>query len=93
MDFFEFYPLNTPNSNSLPQPSALIFNRHQGKRKRERPKKMSQTQVQKESKSVGLEREDTINQARWRVGLREIAAGVNPATPVYGYKAASKFDC
>jgi len=28
VDFFEFYPLNTPNSNSLPQPNALIFNRH-----------------------------------------------------------------
>ena len=24
-----------------------------------------------------------INQVRWRVGVREIAAGVNPATPVY----------
>ena len=27
-----------------------------------------------------------MNRARWRVGVREIAAGVNPATPVYGIK-------
>ena len=27
-----------------------------------------------------------------RVGIREIAAGVNPATPVYGDKTRSKLD-
>ena len=42
------------------------------------------SQVEKEHKSVGLEKKDTMNRARWRVGVREIAAGVNPATPVYG---------
>ena len=41
-------------------------------------------QVEKDSKSVGLEKKDIMNRARWRVGVREIAAGVNPATPVYG---------
>ena len=35
-------------------------------------------QVEKESKSVGLEKKDAMNRARWRVGVREIAAGVNP---------------
>ena len=47
-------------------------------------------QVEKESKSVGLEKKDAMNQARWRMGVREIAAGVNPATPVYGDKPGSK---
>ena len=32
--------------------------------------------------SVGLEKKDAMNRARCRVGAREIAAGVNPATPV-----------
>ena len=48
-------------------------------------------QVEKESKSIGMEEKDAINRARWRVGVREIAAAVvNPATPVYGDKAGSK---
>ena len=29
-----------------------------------------------ESKSVGLEKEDTLNQVRWRVGIGEIAVRV-----------------
>ena len=33
-----------------------------------------------------------MNQTRWRVGVREIAAGVNSATPGYGDKAGSKLD-
>ena len=33
-----------------------------------------------------------MNWARWRVGVREIAAGVNPATPVYRVKPRSKLD-
>ena len=37
--------------------------------------------MEKESKRVGLEKKDAMNRARWRVGVREIAAGVNPATP------------
>ncbi|XP_068739419.1 uncharacterized protein [Montipora capricornis] len=45
-----------------------------GKRKRGRPKKTWKTQVQKEGKSVGLEKKDAMNRARWRVGVREIAA-------------------
>ena len=39
--------------------------------------------MEKESKSVGFEKKDDMNRARWRVGVREIATGVNPATPVY----------
>ena len=35
---------------------------------------------------MGLEKKDAMNRARWRVGVKEIAAGVNPATPVYGDK-------
>ena len=33
-------------------------------------------QVEKENKSVGLEKEDALNQARWRVGVGEIAVSV-----------------
>ena len=36
--------------------------------------------MEKERKSVGLEKKDTMNRARRRVGVREIAAGVNPLT-------------
>ena len=32
-----------------------------------------------------MEEKDAMNR-RWRVGVREIAAGVNPASPVYGDK-------
>ena len=49
-------------------------------------------QVEKESKSVGLEKKDAMNQARWRKGVREIAAGVNPAIPIHGDKPRSKLD-
>ena len=34
------------------------------------------TQVEKESKSIGLEKENALNQARWRVGVGEIAVRV-----------------
>ena len=61
-----------------------------GNRKPGRPKKTWKTQVEKESKSVGLEGKDAMNQARWRKGVREIAAGVNPAIPVYRDKPGSK---
>ena len=43
--------------------------------------------MEKESKSVGLEKKDAMNRARWRVGGREI---VNWVTPVYGDKPGSK---
>ena len=33
-------------------------------------------QVEKESKSVGLEKEDALNRARWRVGVGEFAVRV-----------------
>ena len=44
-----------------------------GKRKRGRLSKTWRLQVQKESKSVGLKKEDAKNRARWRVGVGEIA--------------------
>ena len=47
-----------------------------GKRKQGRPKKMWKTRVEKESKSVGLKKEDALKQARWRVGVGEIAGRV-----------------
>ena len=47
-----------------------------GKRKRGRPKKTLKAQVEKESKSVGLEKEDALNRVRWRVGVGEIAVRV-----------------
>ena len=40
-----------------------------GKRKRGRPRKTCRLQVEKESKSVGLKKEDAKNRARWRVGV------------------------
>ena len=46
------------------------------KKKRGRPKKTWKTQVEKESKSVGLEKEDALNRARWRAGVGEIAGKV-----------------
>ena len=57
-----------------------------GKGKPARPKKMWKVLVEKESKSFSLEKKDAMNQVRWRVGVREIAAGVNPTNPVYGNK-------
>jgi len=63
-----------------------------GKRKQGRPKKTWKMQVEKESKSVGLEKKDAMNRARWIVGVREIAAGVNLATPIYRDKPGSKLD-
>ena len=45
------------------------------KKKQRRPKKTWKTQVEKESKSVGLE-EDAMNRARWRVGVEQIAVRV-----------------
>ena len=61
-----------------------------GKRKRGRPKKAWKMQLEKESKSVGLEKTDAMNRARWRVGIIEIAAVVNLATPVYRDKQGPK---
>ena len=46
-----------------------------GKRKGRRPKKTWKMQVE-ESKSVGLDKMDAMNQARQRVGVGEIAAKV-----------------
>ena len=48
-----------------------------GKRKRGRSKKTWMTEVDKESKSVGVEEEDALNGARWRVGVGEIAVRVD----------------
>ena len=47
-----------------------------GKGKQGQPKKTWNMQVEKESKSVGLEKEDAMNQGRWRVGVGEIAVKV-----------------
>ena len=38
----------------------------------------------------GLEKKYTMNRARWIIGVRDIAAGVYSATPVYGDKSGSK---
>ena len=47
-----------------------------GKGKQGRPRKTWRSQVEKESKSVGLKKEDAKNRARWRVGVGEIAGRV-----------------
>jgi hypothetical protein len=44
-----------------------------GPRKRGRPKKTWRKQVEEESRKVGLKKEDALNRARWRRGVREIA--------------------
>ena len=46
-----------------------------GKSKQGRPKKTWKMQVEKESKSVGLEKKDAMNRARWRVGVRDCCWG------------------
>ena len=38
--------------------------------------------MEKESKSVGLVKKDAMNRARWRVGVREIAAKVGKIQPL-----------
>ena len=48
------------------------------------------TQVEMDSKSVGLQKKDAINRVRWGMEVREIADRVNPATPVHGDKHGSK---
>ena len=52
-----------------------------GKRERGRPKKTWKTQVEKESKTVGLEKEDAMNRTRCRVGVGEIAVRVELIWP------------
>ena len=47
-----------------------------GKRKQGRPKKTWKVQVEKKRKSVGLEKKDAMNRARWSVVVGEIAAKV-----------------
>ena len=61
-----------------------------GNRKPGQSKKTWKIQVEKKSKSVGLEKKDPMNRVRWRMGVREIAVGVTPATPVYGDKRGLK---
>ena len=39
-------------------------------------KKTGKMQVENESKSVGLEKEDAMNRVRWRVGVGEVAVRV-----------------
>ena len=55
--------------------------------KRKPLKKTWKTRVEKERRSIGLEKKDAMNRARWGVGVREIAAG-----SVYGDKSGSKLD-
>ena len=47
-----------------------------GKRKQGRPMKMWKKKLEKESKSVGLEKKDALKQVRWRVGIEQIAVRV-----------------
>ena len=46
-----------------------------GKRNQERPKKKWKTQMEKESKSVGLEKKDAKNRARWRARVGAVKVG------------------
>ena len=57
---------------------------------------MWKMQVEKESKSVGLEKKDAMNRVRWRVGVGEIAllewGKSGRFHSVYGDKPGSKLD-
>ena len=44
---------------------------------------MWKTQVEKKSKSVGLEKEDALNRVRWRVGVGEIAVRVGKSSHIH----------
>ena len=55
-----------------------------GKRKPGRPKKTWKWQVEKESKSVVLEKKDAMNRARSIEGVSEIAARVSPPPRLWG---------
>ena len=55
-----------------------------GKRKRGRPKKTRRTQVEKESKSIGLKKENAMNRARWRVGEIAVKVGLIRPPPFKG---------
>ena len=48
----------------------------QGIRKRGQPRKTWKMQVEKESRSVRLKKEDALNRARWRVEVGEVSARV-----------------
>ena len=52
-----------------------------GKRKRGQPRRTCKMQVEKESRIVGLKKEDALNRATWRVGVGEIAARVGYIWP------------
>ena len=46
-----------------------------GKRKQGQPKKTRKMQVEKNSKRVGLEKEDDLNRARWEWALKSFLLG------------------
>ena len=43
-----------------------------GKRKRERPTKTWKKQVEEETEKIGLKKEDTLNQPKWKDGVQAI---------------------
>ena len=47
-----------------------------GNRKRGRPKKTWRKQVEEETEKIGLKKEDALNRAMWRDGVRAIAEGM-----------------
>ena len=47
-----------------------------GKRKQGRPKKIWKKQVEEETEKIGLRKEDALNRAKWRKGVRAIAEGM-----------------
>ena len=54
-----------------------------GKRKRGRPRKTWKMQVEKESRSFGLRKEDALNRARWRVGVGELLPELGKSGHLY----------
>ena len=47
-----------------------------GKRKREQPKNTWKKQVEEGTEKIDLKKEDALNRAKWRDGVRAIAEGM-----------------
>ena len=48
----------------------------EGQRKKGRPKRTWEKQVDEESEMLGLRKDDALGQSKWRAGVNQIAAGL-----------------
>ena len=47
-----------------------------GKKKQGQPKMIWKKQMEEETEKIGLKKEDTLNQAKWRDGVQAITEGM-----------------